>query len=75
MTTTTMTTPVKSYANWNNLPEEVQDSISWSISKRHWKFQPRNWAVAVYYDNERTMLNEAARHFGYGSLDDAISYG
>jgi|7_EtaG_2_1085326.scaffolds.fasta_scaffold68341_3 hypothetical protein len=61
--------------NWNNLPEDILDACAWSTSKKAWQFHPRDQAEAIYYNDERTMLNEAARYLGYGSLDDAISYG
>ena len=58
--------------NWEKLDGQILDSCSWDTLERAWAFQPKTWADPVHYEDERTMLNEAARFFGFLDMFDAM---
>jgi hypothetical protein len=55
--------------NWDYLPSEVVDSCEWT--KAGWKFQPNGYEP-VFFDDEREMIANACRHFGYDGIEGAI---
>ena len=58
--------------DWSNLDLEVADACSWDTKEKAWAFHPKTYADPIFYEDERTMLNEAARFFGFYDMFDAM---